>query len=158
MSIKQAWCNFCCTEPVFRWTFLEEVYSPPRGGRRRIPTHSICRVYFNPRPPRGGRLLHFIICSFHLVFQSTPSAGRATNRIINLAGITIISIHALCGEGDKSRRALSYFVTISIHALCGEGDPRRCSLQVRGEEISIHALRGEGDKRVMIRFLPGSSP
>ena len=46
------------------------------------------------------------------IFQSTPSAGRATR----------ISIHALRGEGDKSRRDLRRLMLISIHALRGEGD------------------------------------
>ena len=44
-----------------------------------------CRMYFNPRPPRGGRRkVFFFFCSF-IKFQSTPSARRATVQdVINL--------------------------------------------------------------------------
>ena len=158
MSIKQAWCNFCCTEPVFRWTFLEEVYSPPRGGRRRIPTHSICRVYFNPRPLRGGRhcpISHFNAYQYFnprpprggrptalstsqesQLFQSTPSAGRATLDV------------AHCKCEVKKFQSTPSAGRATTHAL----------VRFDRRQISIHALRGEGDKRVMIRFLPGSSP
>ena len=78
-----------------------------------------------------------------------------------------ISIHALRGEGDKSRSVQARSISISIHALRGEGDQyrtvrlygtslhfyprppwggRRGGHNVRdGHWISIHALRGEGD-------------
>ena len=34
---------------------------------------------FNPRPPWGGRLVIMVKCVFAMLFQSTPSVGRATN-------------------------------------------------------------------------------
>ena len=81
-----------------------------------------CR-YFNPRPPRGGRLcalgVHpaFVDISIHalreegdcilnrfkinrLRFQSTPSARRATDIAKALQLDDPISIHALREEGD----------------------------------------------------------
>ena len=79
--------------------------------------------YFNPRPPRGGRLLCFCQragharISIHALreegdgygnvlsisrsgFQSTPSARRATVRSVGGPTRGIISIHALREEGD----------------------------------------------------------
>ena len=78
-------------------------------------------------------------------FLSTPSARRATVVIRMMAAWSIISIHALCEEGDlltrcirqtldtflstpSARRAtvncwiVYVLVSISIHALCEEGD------------------------------------
>ena len=56
--------------------------------------------YFNPRPPRGGRPGPLCGYGRQLVFQSTPSARRATLRSgRNTAGL-FISIHALREEGD----------------------------------------------------------
>ena len=52
---------------------------PPRGGRRYLCWQSeIVTNDFNPRPPRGGRRLRHQITVPGLVFQSTPSARRAT--------------------------------------------------------------------------------
>ena len=79
----------------------------------------------------------------------------------------MISIHALCEEGDVDRADVPEGVVISIHALCEEGDPyiqprsydeilflstpsaRRatavqCAVAVQ-PDISIHALCEEGD-------------
>ena len=103
-----------------------------------------------------------------LVFQSTPSVGRATGMPDGMENTVVISIHALRGEGDcdgypereyaqafqstpsvgratfKRVRCFLTFV-ISIHALRGEGDPP-AFIALSGEiDISIHALRGEGD-------------
>ena len=104
-----------------------------------------------------------------MLFQSTPSVGRATCTTRPRSLDFLISIHALRGEGDDTtriRRALH--VNISIHALRGEGDddirqnlfgwnrhfnPRppwggRHEGRVKELQklyISIHALRGEGD-------------
>ena len=51
---------------------------PPRGGRLLGPT-SICDIGdFNPRPPRGGRPGCNAGHNLSDVFQSTPSARRAT--------------------------------------------------------------------------------
>ena len=82
-----------------------------------------CLRYFNPRPPRGERLhrccrgRHFCGISIHAlreegdavsgcnipngtIFQSTPSARRATARFWLLIRPVRISIHALREEGD----------------------------------------------------------
>ena len=79
-----------------------------------------------------------------LIFQSTPSVGRATKQIVALVLNTTISIHALRGEGDETETEITQVWTISIHALRGEGDKVKAAFRI-SSFISIHALRGEGD-------------
>ena len=57
-------------------------------------------AYFNPRPPRGGRHRRAGSVRGMAVFQSTPSARRATEFPVHNANREIISIHALREEGD----------------------------------------------------------
>ncbi len=65
-----------------------------------------------------------------LIFQSTPSVGRATDAQTAKQMGGFISIHALRGEGDA----------------CGH-----CAV-CEQHKISIHALRGEGDKMRIVRY------
>ena len=60
-------------------------------------------IYFNPRPPRGGR--HWCAA----IDEKT----------------VLISIHALREEGDISLSQDSELIRISIHALREEGDRRQ---------------------------------
>ena len=55
---------------------------------------------FNPRPPRGGRRWHRPCREAACLFQSTPSARRATGVPAVRALRISISIHALREEGD----------------------------------------------------------
>ena len=79
------------------------------------------------------------------VFQSTPSARRATAAFLHTAAERAISIHALreesdCGVGiDQSSH-----VQISIHALREESDVFHVAVY-KDLGISIHALREESD-------------
>ena len=75
---------------------------PPRGGRRPAPHAAAgCCRYFNPRPPRGGRPVNFSAVGNLELFQSTPSARRATPLIRIYSPDNKISIHALREEGDR---------------------------------------------------------
>ena len=86
-----------------------------------------------------------ILFQISILFQSTPSVGRATVEQLGFSGaVTDISIHALRGEGDNLPIFLNTFDGISIHALRGEGDGYKADFS-GGAVISIHALRGEGD-------------
>ena len=87
------------------------------------PASPFRTVYFNPRPPRGGRPIADYMGIPTGVFQSTPSARRATE------------IYAQGTEKDE----------ISIHALREEGDPSLSASDSGAVFISIHALREEGD-------------
>ena len=52
---------------------------PPRGGRHAFHLGLLRRgKHFNPRPPRGGRQTSEYASSEAVLFQSTPSTGRAT--------------------------------------------------------------------------------
>ena len=78
-------------------------------------------------------------------FQSTPSVGRATTNLWCLPPESVISIHALRGEGDQvSRRREEINKIFQSTPSVG-----RATLGISddGEAlgISIHALRGEGD-------------
>ena len=125
------------------------IFQSTPSARRATSVHRCSisgHIYFNPRPPRGGRL----------------------HRLLHSASRRTISIHALREEGDYE-----YFDAglvghgISIHALREEGDgpagffflqilhfnprPPRGGRQriLRNrpvvDDISIHALREEGD-------------
>ena len=79
--------------------------------------------YFNPRPPRGGRRAGYVVIGDTLVFQSTPSARRATEKQLTEYIRSIISIHALREEGDaRQNDGITQALLISIHALREEGD------------------------------------
>ena len=102
-------------------------------------------------------------------FQSTPSARRATTRLLRLSNLLNnfnprpprggrlpdsgrhqaleqISIHALREEGDLKLWTMVLFIPISIHALREEGDFTSCLPNPQKSTISIHALREEGDR------------
>ena len=99
---------------------------PPRGERPRMTRSWKSTVYFNPRPPRGERQLPRRILFRGKLFQSTPSARRATFCVPRLNALRMISIHALREESDRSRcHACASKLRISIHALREESDASR---------------------------------
>ena len=55
---------------------------------------------FNPRPPRGGRLINWVTDNGDTKFQSTPPARGATAIAAAVAGKWVISIHAPREGGD----------------------------------------------------------
>ena len=73
---------------------------PPRGGRPTRTTRCPSPSNFYPRPPRGGRLLFVVVVVVGCVFLSTPSARRATDSEGKKELTLDISIHALREEGD----------------------------------------------------------
>ena len=79
-------------------------------------------MYFYPRPLRGGRQPSVSAPGCNYIFLSTPSARRATHELDHGQRAQVISIHALCEEGDVDRADVPEGVVISIHALCEEGD------------------------------------
>ena len=89
-----------------------------------------------------------------MIFQSTPSARRATVPVAEVEGALGISIHALREESDNS------YKDSSIHSYLFQFTPsaRRATAallqNVDGIMISIHALREEGDGGCLL-FVPG---
>ena len=105
---------------------LGNIFQSTPSAWRATKTIEFLRInypYFNPRPPHGGRLFRFVplgfVCfiSIHAlrmegdpnvtalmmadtVFQSTPSAWRATRFPSPISPLVRISIHALRMEGD----------------------------------------------------------
>ena len=79
--------------------------------------------YFNPRPPRGGRLYLWPLCLPVWVFQSTPPARGATGQDRQKKQAGDISIHAPREGGDTKVTGYNVFITeISIHAPREGGD------------------------------------
>ncbi len=141
---------------------------PPRGGRQplirlynpdnKISIHALREEsdqrstgmepdaeYFNPRPPRGERRTAFSTNSSSRLFQSTPSARRATQAIMQGVYNHIISIHALREEGD------ALWACFRCAACLFQSTPsaRRATNEAHFNQvpnlISIHALREESD-------------
>ena len=88
-------------------------------------------AYFYPRPLRGGRpLKHCQLILFTQNFYPRPLRGGRRHRLQPGLRPRVISIHALCEEGDWRSSSVILFFGISIHALCEEGDgcwsPDRC--------------------------------
>ena len=122
---------------------------------------------FYPRPPRGGRPERLLSHTSATTFLSTPSARRATFRCLIHTTDCIISIHALCEEGDHDAVSgglhFLYFYPRPLRG--GRLDGDSCTAQIlrflstpsarratnqqkfnrRSVYISIHALCEEGD-------------
>ena len=105
----------------------------------------VCTSLFQSTPSVGRATVAGFLFLCLRIFQSTPSVGRATCKLGIDFLATLISIHALRGEGDTIN-TYTYTGTaeISIHALRGEGDKDLLQYIIL-ISISIHALRGEGD-------------
>ena len=126
------------------------------------------RLYFYPRPPRGGRRLCISFWNRFGYFYPRPPRGGRRLTSKSGAGSTTISIHALREEGDEDAEAyrtrLSIFLSTpsarrATAATKGGGQAmlflstpsaRRatagCAGTVQRGAISIHALREEGDR------------
>ena len=81
-------------------------------------------VYFNPRPPRGGRRQGIGLHRSEVLFQSTPPARGAPVAIGNRRHLHLgISIHAPREGGDFARELKGQrYIFISIHAPREGGD------------------------------------
>ena len=76
-------------------------------------------------------------------FLSTPSARRATYSMDKNKMSMMISIHALCEEGDLLHAVDKLrLLVISIHALCEEGDPKTAKINANSNDFYPRPLRG----------------
>ena len=122
---------------------------------------------FNPRSPRGERLIYLVKKFIHKKFQSTLSSRRATTIETITVGSETISIHALLAESDimsaitvvaagnfnpRSPRGERPCLTPSfVHNFTFQStlsSRRATSIRgtvCRGPAISIHALLAESD-------------
>ena len=133
-------------------------------------------MYFNPRPPCGGRPYASVKILFTRRFQSTPSVWRATSTACDLRIRRIFHstpsvwratlCACRCGRGTirnfnprppcGGRLAADFAashepVYFNPRPPCG-GRLRRRSKLTLPERISIHALRVEGDKESVSAF------
>ena len=118
---------------------------PPHGGRRGSGRRCKPSRDFNPRPPHGGRQLVQCYELFRPLFQSTPSAWRATGkhqRSVPMSRFqsTPSAWRATQSYGSPSREAEIFQSTPSAWRAT-----LRVSHVVGAVGISIHALRMEGD-------------
>ena len=109
-------------------------------------------LYFNPRPPCGGRHRMVTERFGHLVFQSTSSVWRTTHCRQPAHLQHVISIHVLRVEDDISLCAFFPFRSdFNPRPPCG-GRPRICRLRKQYAPISIHVLRVEDDGIAIAAF------
>ena len=102
---------------------------PPWGGRPRDFLTVGNKLYFNPRPPWGGRLFRrTILCPRRDFNPRPPWGGRRRPQGFSDFDFAI-SIHALRGEGDDYVDNHLFGLQISIHALRGEGDLQACGAE-----------------------------
>ena len=103
------------------------------------------RLYFYPRPPRGGRLLRLdqTIDQQAISIHALREEGD-TNRASKKCGVE--NFYPRPPRGGRHEQAFGYQEAwaISIHALREEGDLIP-TIAGWGLNISIHALREEGD-------------
>ena len=118
---------------------------PPRGGRLWDSSGRGGRRYFNPRPPRGGRRICVRRQRPPLNFNPRPPRGGRRYAEFLDEYETHISIHAPREGGDV---ALAHpdaaLLSISIHAPREGGDSISLALR-QLIAISIHAPREGGD-------------
>ena len=95
-------------------------------------------VYFNPRPPWGGRPENGRLVNLSLyIFQSTPSVGRATKCKHDVLVVDFLfQSTPSVGRATLSDPASLNAIIISIHALRGEGDRRENSLRQEYDDFN----------------------
>ena len=122
------------------------IHAPREGGDDRCCWREIRPTNFNPRPPRGGRLLKKKLSRQKTKFQSTPPARGATTYQWQQVVQILISIHAPREGGDGNMSDKLENIRISIHAPREGGDGVTTSTAMV-QEISIHAPREGGDSK-----------
>ena len=130
---------------------------------------------FNPRPPRGGRLLTSLTSALRRLFQSTPPArgatrvfpknsnnkrnfnprpprgGRQRGRRHQNGGSAPISIHAPREGGDTAQEFAVQIGTFQSTPPARGATARLCNRKAL-RKISIHAPREGGDPSACLRI------
>ena len=108
--------------------------------------HPAVIIYFYPRPLRGGRRAKAAIEDADEIFLSTPSARRATHELDHGQRAQVISIHALCEEGDGAGLLLSTCKQLFLSTPSARrATTKAVNVSPKNMRISIHALCEEGD-------------
>ena len=119
---------------------------PPRGGRLGFSGKSLfVRFNFYPRPPRGGRHLEITSEILASLFLSTPSARRATRCALTADPVP----DYFYPRPPRGGRRLPHLKRSAANGFLSTPSARRATSyfqrSFRGTGISIHALREEGD-------------
>ena len=61
--------------PSIRYSQTISIHAPREGGDHRNTPEVLCRLYFNPRPPRGGRPAGKLVRSASYNFNPRPPRG-----------------------------------------------------------------------------------
>ena len=77
------------------------IHAPREGGDGSRSAGRAARTDFNPRPPRGERLVSVGGFQHPFLFQSTPPARGATSTFMAFSTSAMISIHAPREGGDQ---------------------------------------------------------
>ena len=132
-----------------KWLTVHFNPLPPHGGRLGIRDRMLDMVHFNPLPPHGGRLSSSPGTSAGKVFQSTPSAWRETQCLLDqcrdsrgfqstpsawretvlnalTAGFCVFQSTPSAWRETVKCHILSSVIYISIHSLRMEGDEADC--------------------------------
>ena len=94
----------------------------PRGRRLMPPALPPESGNFNPRLPRGRRQGRSARCDTCSLFQSTSPSREATQTEYGMPDAVPISIHVSLAGGDEVKDALKRFRAISIHVSLAGGD------------------------------------
>ena len=121
---------------------------PARGATSVDAILPIYYQYFNPRPPRGGRLEPVQIGVVRLEFQSTPPARGATAPLSKTEDAMSISIHAPREGGDIAPNNSSLKPNGNFNPRPPRGGrPQLSATFIKIVDISIHAPREGGDSK-----------
>ena len=121
------------------------IHAPREGGDTHAGTLSRLWPYFNPRPPRGGRLHGRARRAKDILhFNPRPPRGGRPYKTFDDLRKKQISIHAPREGGDTTPPYAAKAAKISIHAPREGGDVFMAAL-LTSLGISIHAPREGGD-------------
>ena len=120
------------------------------SARRATPTGlhpAVTQSNFYPRPPRGGRRLHWNSVGRRSKFLSTPSARRATF-CFGCIGMEERNFYPRPPRGGRRRKQYILEVTkIFLSTPSARRATPRDFAEHQQNTISIHALREEGDSK-----------
>jgi len=102
-------------------------------------------LVFQSTPSGGKATQRMASVGVAVWFQSTPSGGKATNIIVLSASSISVSIHAFRGEGDQAQSWGSCSVKVFQSTPSGGKATSHCLIPFIRLSVSIHAFRGEGD-------------
>ena len=120
----------------------------PRGERLLYNHDRNCVIDFNPRSPRGERPVWFVSYHTTYLFQSTLPSRGATTKVCSGDGEYQISIHAPLAGSDPMDESLTIQNIQFQSTLPSRGATDDRSYRVVHQRISIHApLAGSDEKQ-----------